>query len=590
MWILAVAGCESTPEEPPIAAPVAVADAAQRAIEQAQSAQSTATQASYYLEALVELHGRGAFADAGRIVERLQAAPSGDGGALTATLSGAQRFRFRAIALDMALATDDGDEIERLAPMLEPLGSGQQYIAARLQARVFARAGDHGAASRALMAVAEHPLGEDLPALASSLWRQLSMLPVLELGGLAQSSSTADLRAWWALARDFSAALTSGEQERVWRQWRQRHPRHPAARLPPPGILPPAPQPRDIALLVPLSGDLAAAAEAIRDGFVAAYLQAKPDGQTVRVYDTAALSVAEAYGRAMRRGADVIVGPLTKPAVAELVALSPAVPVVALNQLSEDVGIHSPSVPGIVQLAVAVEDQAAAIAVALAAGGVERIVLFDNAQPWSVRARARLEAELDDVEVAGVGTLGGVEEVTAIAGDVLRVTASNDRHAELSRLLGIELEFVPRRRDDVDAVVALVSGQQMLSLKPALDFHFADDLAVYVPSQAIRDGLQRLDGVRVCDIPWRLHPSSLRTETAMFPASRGTSAVLFALGVDGFRVANQLARLTVHGESIAGSTGMLSLGENGRIRRRPAWAQVVGQRLVPLIGGLETDD
>ena len=149
--------------------------------------------------------------------------------------------------------------------------------------------------------------------------------------------------------------------------------------------------------------------------------------------------------------------------------------------------------------------------------------------------------------------------------------------------LGASFEFTPRRRDDVDAVVALVDSAELKSLKPALDFHFARDLPVFAPSPAIDiTDLERLEGVRVCDIPWRIHDDGLSDAVhAAFPLSRGSYAALFALGVDGYRLANQLPRLAQGRAPIFGSTGTLFLGDDGRVQRELAWAEVQQGTLVP---------
>ena len=231
----------------------------------------------------------------------------------------------------------------------------------------------------------------------------------------------------------------------------------------------------------------------------------------------------------------------------------------------------------------AVEEDAAAIAARLASDGVERVALFESGLPgsWAGRARARFEAELDGVELVAVGTLAGVDDATQVAGDVLGIAAGHERHASLARLLGAPLEFMPRRRGDVDALVAFVDDVQLTALKPALDFHFASDLATYAPSQSVRGAAwEEFESLRVCDIPWRLHDSALRSASADLATSRGALAAVFALGVDGYRVANQLHRLAIHGESVAGSTGQLTLQPNGLIRRGMAWGKVIDGRLV----------
>ena len=383
--------------------------------------------------------------------------------------------------------------------------------------------------------------------------------------------------------------MTDVLQFQAWEDWKVSHAGHPAARFPPPGSTPLAGRPRAFALLIPLSGPLGGVGQAVRDGFSAALLHAEAAVRTdahgsppttVRLYDTGSMAATDAYRLAVADGAELVIGPLRKAAVAEVAAIPPAVPMLALNHLDEAPLALAARIP---QLALAPEDDASAIAAALTGDGVQRIVLFDTGAAWSARAKARLLAEGRGVDVVATGRLGS-GDVTPIVGDALAVTQSTRRHAEIARLLATDaLQFTPRRRDDVDAVVALVSEQQLLFLKRALEYHFAGGLPIYAPSAAVGAALRPINGVHVCGIPWQLHPDRLRDATAPLPASRGSSAPWFAFGVDSFRLANQWQRLIARDVPIAGSTGTLLLGSNGQIQRQLAWATVRGGRLVPRI-------
>ena len=79
--------------------------------------------------------------------------------------------------------------------------------------------------------------------------------------------------------------------------------------------------PSQIALLLPLSGRAEAFGVAVRDGFIAAYLQQNAAGRPqLKIYDVAAESVASAYNRAIADGAGFVVGPLLKDEVAAVSA------------------------------------------------------------------------------------------------------------------------------------------------------------------------------------------------------------------------------------------------------------------------------
>lgn len=586
-------------------------DTTSAALERAVATTDAGERARHYLDAALAARQ----SDPARLPELL--APlttSDDGMPLMLALPLAGRFEVQALALEAALAGGRKTEVARLEAKLAPQNAAQHRRAARLRVQAWELADDHLDAALALIQIAaqsasNHP-GPHVAELTAASWRHLSQLSIPNLAQAAARSGTN--AAWLELARMHNAALSAAQQREIWRRWQAAHPRHVAALFSPPSLANPRAPPRRIALLVPLVGDYGGAAEAVRDGFVAAYLHALPPGdaalQEVRVYDTGASGVAPAYRLALADGADAIVGPLQRNAVAALAALSPTVPVVALNYVEplarkeppaaeregtalarkeqqDDVPLATGEAEGqrttMHQLALAVEDEATAVAKALARAGATRIALFDSPGPWWARARDRFEAELEAVEVVATGTLYGVTDVTGVAGEVMGVDASNARHQALSKLLGTSPAFTPRRRTDVDAVVAFVDSAALMALKPALDFHFARELPVYVPSRAVRGvAWARLEGVRVCDLPWRLHRQPLRREAAAFATSRGAAADLFALGIDGFRVVNQLPRLAEHGETIAGSTGMLRAGADGRIRRTPAWGEVAGGVLI----------
>ena len=578
-------GCKSTPQPaepvPDATAPIPETTAD---LPSAETVGDDAAKARLYIAELEQLHEAGDVEGAARAVQRLSAAQVEPGASLADALSGELRYRFDAIGLDLAIGRGDDREIERRLQALRPAGRAQQQHAAVLRARALSALGDVVGTVRVLIGLADTT--DDPNAvrdLNASIWRQLSQLPVLELRARARSAATSSERAWWVLARDLNAAVTSRSRTRQWQRWRSRHLDHPAARHPPPALSGTAPGPEQVALLVPVTGDFGAAGEAVRDGFLAAYLHAGESSQRIRVYDTNAMSIRAAYELARREGADIVVGPLQKEAVAALAALAPALPVIALNHLDDQ---SAGAADTFVQFSLAIEDQASAIAAAIAARDVDRIVLFDSPARWSVRARARFEDELDGIATVGFGTFHRLADVTNIVGAALHIDESQTRAGRLESLLGSAVEFAPRRRDDVDAVVALIDADELLSLKPALDFHFAGDLPLFAPATATLGSVDRsrLEGLRVCAMPWTLEADALgQAVNVAFPDSRGPYASLYALGVDGFRLANQLERLTVRREPIAGSTGVLSLAEDGRIRRALVWAQVREGRLVPLL-------
>lgn len=91
--------------------------------------------------------------------------------------------------------------------------------------------------------------------------------------------------------------------------------------------------PTRVALLLPLSGQLARAAAPVRDGFLAGYYAETRARPEVRFYDTVVAGAAAAYRQAASDGNAFIVGPLGREEVDALFASGPLeVPTLALNR------------------------------------------------------------------------------------------------------------------------------------------------------------------------------------------------------------------------------------------------------------------
>ena len=344
-----------------------------------------------------------------------------------------------------------------------------------------------------------------------------------------------------------------------------------------------------VGLLVPLSGPLAAAGRAVRDGFIAAYFDDEaPRKPALHVYDTTARPIPAIYEQSLVDAVELIVGPLNKGKLEALRRLNPEVPVLGLNYLDaasadspeDDIAQHSNTEPvstgaqPFMQVGLAIEDEAATIAARLLAEDLQRLLAIRGAEGWAVRGAAALTAawpfELELQEFADVKT------ITESVGEAMRVTASLERRDALQRLLNTDLEFLPRARSDFDGVVAFVNHVDATALGPALKFHFASHLPVFASSQSVRDAsaLKELNGFRVALMPFDLNAHPLWDAVhEVFGDSRGNTAALRALGMDAYLIVNNWARIARR-EPLQGATGQLRLARSGQIRRTLAWGQV----------------
>ncbi len=585
MLILAVWGCQSTPT--PSGSQAAARDAAAQTPETLLELALVAPPARasrLYLQAAEAYLAAGdtdAAADALRFVDpdRLNDAA-------------AARYLLARGRLDLAAGQLESARAALLA--LDETLLADPLEALLLRAEVTAAEQGAGAAADMLM---EHDLRRPGPASAGepparqrlndAIWRYLGQVPPLQ--ALERPSrARGDAQGWWQLKAEMFQSFTLAEQRRRLAAWRSAWPDHPAATMPPAPLLgldePRAPVAR-VGLMLPLSGPLSRAGRAVRDAFIATYLTHRDDaGFEIIVYDVDAQPLGALYEHALVNGVDVLIGPLSKEGVAEMNGLDPDIPVLALNHLGSD---EMPA-PNVVQLGLAIEDEAATLERWLADEGVDRLVLFHNDEDWSLRAMQAMAASWPGA--LEIQSLENIRTVTESVGVAMHVAASQERRAELEKILGQNVEFLARARGDVDAVLALVTHLEANALVPALRFHFADHLPVYATSQTIRGvprpRLRDLSGFRVSELPWPLlNDGSYAMLDEAFALEGDPFLALYALGVDAFRLADRLP-LMLGGTftEILGSTGALTFSADGRIRRSLARTVIRGTEVQPATG------
>lgn len=167
----------------------------------------------------------------------------------------------------------------------------------------------------------------------------------------------------------------------------------------------------------------------------------------------------------------------------------------------------------------------------------------------------------------------------------MHVAESQERRDQLASALGVELEFLPRAREDVDAVVALIGNSEANALVPALNFHFAQNLPIYAGSQVTRSsrqGLNELRGFHVSELPFFLAGDTLHDAMAVpLALDRNPFASLVALGSDAFRLAERIQfGGAVTDLPLLGSSGLLRRLPDGRISRELAWGMISSRGVV----------
>lgn len=307
-------------------------------------------------------------------------------------------------------------------------------------------------------------------------------------------------------------------------------------------------------LFLPLSGDIAQPARAIRAGFEHAHA-ASGSGRRVIVVDSTGLDAHDMLQRARSTSAAMIIGPLKKHKVAALARQAPRLPVLALNQVD---GVSMP--PGFYRYALAPEDEARTAARHAAAKGWHRALALVPQGDWGQRV---LQAFRDAFAQRG-GTL--VDYARFDPGRYDHQYAVQSVLQSYHRGTPIDFVFIAARPTHA----RLLSSQLRFFHAATLPVIATSDIYSGIPAPR-KD--EDLDGVGFAVVPWLFREQTLPPHASSagqrFPQ-------LFAMGMDAWRLASRLAHGDLQaGDTIPGATGVLEVQPNGRIRRHLAWARFV---------------
>lgn len=314
-----------------------------------------------------------------------------------------------------------------------------------------------------------------------------------------------------------------------------------------------------IALLLPLNaGAFRQPAEAVKQGFLAA-AKAQPHVAPVRIYPTSEQleQVLTAYQQARDAGAAVIVGPLTKNAVAALAASSLVkVPTIALSAPDGELALPD----NLYLFSLSLDAETRQVARAAFAQGNKSILIVN---PGSALGK-RLQTSFSDEW----RRLGGESEVINVATNS-DLEAFRDKVAKLNPsalFIAGDARDARTLRPYLPAVVALYATSQVFSGQREAQLNID------------------LTGLRFLDMPWLMQPDHAavmiypRSETSL----NAEGERLYAMGIDALRLADLFYRaaMPAHGVVLDGVTGQLSLSDHQFLRELVTVEFQAGQAVV----------
>lgn len=488
-------------------------------------------------------------------------------------LVGDEPLRLDLLRAERALDTNNLPEALHLT--IEPKEAVPATLRPRLlelRARALAADGDHWGSARTRAEMQDQLSGFDRQQNQKQIVAQLALLGAGPLKQRAAAMQPGDRMLPWINAALASLGVTVVQP--------------PAQLQRPVGTLLPGANanvregykvPQQLALLLPLDGAYAAVGTSVAEGFFAAYFDAgreQAPRPAVRVYSTHSTpeGALSGYQQALGDGAQLVVGPLTRDAVAALFKQSRLpVPTLALNHPdNRQLPAGDASEFGLMP-----ETEGAQAAAHMIERGLRHAYTVVSSVDFSQRALTAFKAEY----AARGGTLLG--SATFESGG--------------TAIAGLNLANAPA---DAGVFISMRPAQARV-LVPQL--RAAKVLLPVIATSHVYDGSddgasnRDLDGVEFCDAPWLFNaqpglPPVVDVE-ALLPSARGATARLFAFGMDAWNLVPYLDWLRNNpGSYLPGATGQLTSDQFGRIRRVLTWAVFANGIAHPLDGSLQMDN
>jgi uncharacterized protein len=504
------------------------------------------------------------------------------------------RLRHALLAAEVALIRGDANAaLRRLdsAPSADTATQSQdsQIVLRSLRARALELANEPMSALRERIQLAPMLNGEAQRANHNAIWATLAAADVAQLSS-GSSTDSYELRGWLELQR-----LSNGTQHNIQDQlnaidqWRNIWAQHSAA-----SNLPDAlsmlyqlweTRPAEIALVLPIQEPLG---KAISEGFMSAYYEDLARGREVprvRIYDTSfRTDVLVFYDQAVDDGIKLIIGPVLKDAVRRMQRSGRPMPVTTLALNYGDPG--TPYLQDLYQFGLAPEDEIQQAALTAWAAGHRQAAVLTPAGEEYLRIQDTFVSYWNSLggRVVSIDNFTEARDYSPVVKRIFSIDASEARAEQIRSLIPRNsIEFVPRRRQDVDFIFLLANPAEGRQIMPTLSINYAGDVPVYaMPS--IYDGgsnaaaNQDLNGVIFSDAPWILEQSTPLKSTAdsTWTSASGPVQRLRAMGVDAYRLHLRMQQMHAFPYTrLDGATGTLSMQADGSVRRELLNAVVI---------------
>lgn len=354
--------------------------------------------------------------------------------------------------------------------------------------------------------------------------------------------------------------------------------------------------PGHIVVLLPGAGPLTDAGAALRDGMLAQWLTIPREHRPVLEFlelPPAPEAAAGARFEAQARGADMIIGPLDRRQIDDLLAQPGAgIPMLLLNQPGEPDTIGHAS--GLVYfLALPPEQEAEQAASHALTEGYQGAIVLEQDTEWGRRVGDAFSSHFE----AGGGRVVERRRFDRAESDhsdllesMLGFQRSAERASRLQTVLSRPVNYDPIMRADADFVFLAGRDRDIRLIKPQLSYVGAGRLPVYGTSRLYAGLLgagraDDLDGVEFPIAPWFVSglpqgETGSRAQARYANLDNPILSQLHALGRDALGLVPWLDYMADDPELyLPGMTGRLHLSDAARVERRMPWVRFQGNVL-----------
>lgn len=400
-----------------------------------------------------------------------------------------------------------------------------------------------------------------------ALWMALTTLSGPEVNVLATEAPDDETLNGWIQLANISRQNTNTPQETLDKigNWQAKFPNHSGNQ-----VLPDLSRvknfmfapPRKIALLLPLTGQLAGPGKAIKDGFMAALEESSSSyNVNVQFYNTSAEDIKKLYAKAIQDGAEYVVGPLAKNQVAEIAKIDHPVPTLLLNETEFKPRANS------YQFGLSPSNEARQIAAKIRKKGLGHALVIAPEGTWGqeiVEAFAT-QYRRSGGQVVETFYFKPDDDLTTSIRELLHVVPDKVRKKIIE-----ENSDEPIRREDFDVIFLVAYPTKARQIVPMLRYYFAGNVPVYATSNVYSGSVDKskdrdLNNVTFTDMPWIF---SNQISNQNWPEQFNSYNRLYALGMDAYSLAIQLNQLLLFpAVGINNKSGIIYLNNAQEISR-----------------------